>query len=62
MDDVEFLWIDPAGVSVMSLGYRGGWVVVALAQNLRHESGDRDDSIGVGEKMVSAQRGAGALG
>jgi len=62
VDDMQFFWIDPAGVAVMAFGNRGGWVVVALAQNLGDKCGDGNDGISVGEKMVSAQGGAGALG
>ena len=46
----------------MAFGNGGGWVVVALAQDLGDKRGDGNDSIGVGEKMVSAEGGAGALG
>jgi len=47
---------------VMAFGNRGGRVIVALAQNLGDKCGDGNDGISVGEKMVSAEGGAGALG
>jgi len=62
VDDMEFFWIDPARMAVMAFGNRGGRVIVALAQNLGDKCGNGNDGVGVGEKMVSAEGGARALG
>ena len=62
VDDVEFFGIDPAGMTVVAFGHGGGRVVVPALQDLGDETGDGDDGIGVGEKMVSAEGGAGTLG
>ena len=62
VDDMEFFGIDPAGMSMMAFGNGGGRVIVALLQNQGDKCGDGNDGISVGEKMVSAEGGAGALG
>lgn len=62
VDDMEFFGIDPAGMSMMAFGNGGGRVIVALLQNQGDKCGDGNDGISVGEKMVSAEGRAGALG
>ena len=62
VDDMQFFGIDPAGMSMMAFGNGGGRVIVALLQNQGDKCGDGNDGISVGEKMVSAEGRARALG
>ena len=49
MDDVKFFWGDVARATVVSLWNGRGWVIMSVKKDLRHERGDGENRIGIGE-------------
>jgi len=55
VDDMEFGWINPASGAVMSLNHGRGGIIVAIAQDMGHETGDGNNRVGLRKEMTAAK-------
>ena len=49
MNDVKFFWGNMARATVVTFGNGRGWVIMSVKKDLRHERGDGENRIGIGE-------------